>query len=323
MSATTSAITAPQKRIASLDQFRGYTVAGMFLVNFLSGFAAAPFILRHHSSYCSYADTIMPQFFFAVGFSFRLSFGRRTIQEGLASSYWHVMKRLLGLALVAIVVYQGSPQLPQGAKFDWETIRNLGFWGAAWKPLKRDCFQTLMHIAVTSLWILPVIRASAKWRILYAIASGLIHVWLSNVFNMEWVDSNPSGVDGGPLGFLTWTIPTIAGTLACDVVMGVRGSVSIIGRLFGCGVILMAVGWIASCGTRWYDVPEQEVGVEAAHRISREPVFPPAPRSVSGCRISKPAIGQRCWLNRRSFRRLTVAMPPATRILNIVGGTIG
>ena len=26
---------APSKRLASLDQFRGYTVAGMFLVNYL------------------------------------------------------------------------------------------------------------------------------------------------------------------------------------------------------------------------------------------------------------------------------------------------
>jgi predicted acyltransferase len=45
-----SVLNTANKRIASLDQFRGYTVAGMFLVNFLSPFVAAPFVLKHHSS---------------------------------------------------------------------------------------------------------------------------------------------------------------------------------------------------------------------------------------------------------------------------------
>ena len=65
------------QRLVSLDQFRGYTVAGMFLVNFLGGFNACPEILKHHNTYNSYADTIMPGFFLAVGFAFRLTFGRR------------------------------------------------------------------------------------------------------------------------------------------------------------------------------------------------------------------------------------------------------
>ena len=57
------------KRMTALDQFRGYAVAGMVLVNFLGNYACAPRILRHTNDYCSYADTIMPNFLFAVGFS--------------------------------------------------------------------------------------------------------------------------------------------------------------------------------------------------------------------------------------------------------------
>ena len=69
-------------RIVSLDQFRGYTVAGMLLVNFLGGYQAVPAVLKHHNTYCSYADTIMPQFFFAVGFAYRLTFLRRVRDVG-------------------------------------------------------------------------------------------------------------------------------------------------------------------------------------------------------------------------------------------------
>ena len=65
----------PAARIVSMDQFRGYTVAGMFVVNFVGGLAAFPEVMKHHNGlpYFSYADTIMPSFMFAAGFSYRLS----------------------------------------------------------------------------------------------------------------------------------------------------------------------------------------------------------------------------------------------------------
>ena len=250
---------APQTRLASLDQFRGYTVAGMFLVNYLGGFIVCPYILKHHNTYCSYADTIMPQFFFAVGFSLRLSFGRRVMQQGLGTAYWHMAKRLIGLALVAIfITYQGSPDL-KGAPFTWDTMKNLGVWGAVHDSLKREWFQTLMHIAVTSLWILPVIRMNAIWRILYMIGSALIHLGISHVFYFNWVNASPAGIDGGPFGFLTWTIPTMIGTLACDAALrpGSRGGT--LARIFAGSVVVLALGWIASCATRLYDMTPAEV----------------------------------------------------------------
>ena len=58
-----------------MDQYRGYTVAGMFVVNFVGGLAAFPEVLKHHNGhpYFSYADTIMPSFMFAAGYSYRLT----------------------------------------------------------------------------------------------------------------------------------------------------------------------------------------------------------------------------------------------------------
>ena len=268
--------TLPKVRISSLDQFRGYTVAGMFLVNYLGGFFACPFVLQHHNTYCSYADTIMPGFFFAVGFSLRLSFGRRAIEQGLAGAYWHVAKRLFGLALVAIFIsHQGSPNL-HDHPFDWDTMKHLG-WNAFHDPLKRDWFQTLMHIAVTSLWILPVIRLAPLWRVLYMLVSAGIHVWLSGWFYFDWVNgvpNPPTGIDGGPLGFLTWTIPTMIGTLACDAVMTPRSRSGLLARLFIWGIVLMGLGWLLSCGTRWYDVAEEQVPLYAKEKLAKDPVVP-------------------------------------------------
>lgn len=153
-------------------------------------------------------------------------------------------------------------------------MKQLGFWGAVWGPLKRDWFQTLMHIAVTSLWILPVIRAGTAWRVVYLIVSALIHMGLSQAFCMEWVNRDPSGVDGGLLAFLTWSIPAIVGTLACDLVMSSRTKVRILGSLLCSGLLLIALGWIVSWATRCYDVADDQVAALQAQRLAVSPVIP-------------------------------------------------
>ncbi len=101
-----STATSPS-RIVSMDQFRGYTVAGMFLVNFVGGLVAFPEVLKHHNGhpYFSYADSIMPSFMFAAGFSFRLVALRRLGQEGAARTYVHFVVRSLALVLISLVMY--------------------------------------------------------------------------------------------------------------------------------------------------------------------------------------------------------------------------
>ena len=253
-------------RITSLDQFRGYTVAGMFLVNFVGSFAVTPILLKHHNTYCSYADTIMPQFFFAVGFAFRLTFGRRAQTDGLASAYWHMIRRLLGLALLAIVVYSAGGHAPK-----WDTLVEKGPWEAIRGPLKGAWFQTLMHIAVTSLWILPVIRSGPMVRIAFMIASAALQVFLSYWFYFDWVHTGC--IDGGPLGFLTWTIPTMVGTLACDAVTAPDGRARV-AKMLVWSAILMGLGYLFSCGTTLYNVPEDQIASLKSQQRAEDAVLP-------------------------------------------------
>jgi predicted acyltransferase len=229
-------------RIVSLDQFRGYTVLGMFLVNFVGSFAAikelAP-VLCHHHTYFSYADSIMPQFFLAVGFAYRLTFLRRAEASGKASAYRHTLKRNLGLILVGFVVHHLDGRFENWAKLD-----EVGVGGVLSTAFQRNFFQALTHIGVTSLWIMPVIAARPRWRIGYAVASGVAFHLLSAYGYYGWVLKRP-GIDGGPLGFLTWTIPLIAGTLAHDA-LSATGRFNV-GRLFCGGVFLMLLGYGLSC----------------------------------------------------------------------------
>ncbi len=270
-------VPAKADRLASLDQFRGYTVVGMLLVNYFGGYNVCPQVLKHTHDYCSYADTIMPQFLFAVGFALRLSFGRRMQTQGNVAAYVRMVRRLLGLVLVSLVVYTVGQRAA-----NWEELVKMGFWQALYEPLKRGWFQTLMHIAVTSLWILPVVHCKPSVRILWMVGSALGHVFLSYWFNFVWVNSAPNGIDGGPLGFLTWTIPAIMGTLACDVFVLPRSQLQLgsptLNKVLLVSLLLMGLGYVISCGTRLYDVPTASIESFKEKKLAADPVWPTSER---------------------------------------------
>jgi len=255
-------------RIVSLDQFRGYTVLGMFLVNFVGSYAAIKAslpLLAHHHTYCSYADTIMPQFFFAVGFAYRLTFLRRWERDGPRAAWAHAIRRNLGLLLLGFVIHHLD-----GKYNSWAKLRELGLGGFLQTAFQRSFFQTLTHIGVTSLWVLPVIAARPAIRILYALFSAILFHYLSAEWGYyEWVLKRP-GIDGGPLGFLTWTIPLLVGSLAYDAMT--EGKPAVLRFVFW-GAMLCLLGYALSCLGR---VPTDLAGSDWRALLVEPPFVPPA-----------------------------------------------
>src|SRR5262245_1427254 len=92
-------------RILSIDQFRGYTVAGMFVVNFLGHMALTHHVLKHNNTHFSYADSIMPSFLFICGLSYRMSFLRRLPEQGWSRCAARYARRSLALILLSFVVF--------------------------------------------------------------------------------------------------------------------------------------------------------------------------------------------------------------------------
>ena len=262
-------------RIRSLDQFRGYTVVGMFFVNFLGHFREVPAVFKHHNTYCSYADTIMPQFFFAVGFAYRLTLLRRLQTQGPWVAYSRAVRRNLGLILLGIVIYHLN-----GRAASWSELVDLGPIGFLQRAFLRDPFETLVHIGVTAIWIMPVIAASAPTRIAFAVFSAALHLALSYLFYFRFAMTSPV-IDGGPLGFLTWSIPMLTGSLAYDLIAPKADQAQGPGRIAGAatqiltwGLVLMAVGYALSCLSTLYDAPgmtDEEAGVP---KLAEKPVLP-------------------------------------------------
>ena len=228
-------------RLVSLDQFRGYTVLGMFIVNFLGGFTVTPALLKHNNTYFSYADSIMPQFFFAVGFAYRLTFLRSLASGDKGSVYRRIWRRNLKFILLGAVIYLAPSVVIALIR---SPHRCLGRFVA--EALQGDLFQTLVHIGVTALWIMPVIGARPAVRLLFAAGSAGLHLGLSHWFYYQWVNT-VEGIDGGILGFLTWTIPMIAGSLAYDILVRTGKPGAAIGPLLGWGAGLMLLGYGLSC----------------------------------------------------------------------------
>lgn len=233
---------APGNRIASLDQFRGYTVAGMFLVNFIGGFKVSVHpLLLHHNTYCSYADVIMPHFLFAVGFALRLVMLREVQRHGTAAALRRGVRRSMALILFGMIFYTLD-----GNYRSWEELQQLGIRGFFTESFFREPFQALTHIGVTSLWILPVIALRLRWVVLFALASALLHAGLSHAFWYEMVFNGSSrGIDGGMLGFLTWTTCAAAGAAAHD--FRSRGAAESLRPILLWGFVLMAAGYAISC----------------------------------------------------------------------------
>lgn len=266
-------------RLTSLDQFRGYTVLGMFLVNFAGSFAAVPAVLKHHNIYCSYADTIMPQFFLAVGFAFRLTMMRRIAAGDASLAYLRAAKRNLALILLGFVIYHLDGVTKTWA--DWQALGLGGFFKSAFQ---RELFQALVHIGVTSLWVLPVITRGPGLRLAFAAGSALLFHLLSQSFYYEWVMGRP-GIDGGPLGFLTWTVPLIAGSFACDW-LSTPGTSQPIPRLLRWGATLMVLGYALACLNLQSPPAKVKIGPQPTPGIAItgllvEPPFIPPTRPVN------------------------------------------
>jgi predicted acyltransferase len=104
-------------RLAALDQFRGYTVVGMCVVNFLAPFAAVHSVLKHNDTYFSYADTIMPGFLFVVGFAFRLTYLKRRGVSGRWPTVRSYIRRSGKLLLLSLLIYFFVGDIPRWFNF--------------------------------------------------------------------------------------------------------------------------------------------------------------------------------------------------------------
>jgi predicted acyltransferase len=278
-----SSAPASAARIVSMDQFRGYTVAGMFVVNFVGGLAAFPEVLKHHNGlpYFSYADTIMPGFMFAAGFSYRLSALKRFAKLRAARAYGHFVVRSLALVLLSLVMYAAEDVDVK----NWAQLDSEGIWKVVGGLLKANLWEVLAIIGVVQIVILPVIAASARVRTAAWLGCAAVHLAISHWFNFSFVYGKPnwmddfvglrgqSAWDGGFFGVLGWAIPMLLGTIVYDI-MARHSPGTAARRVLIYGIVLLAVGYALNCLATLYDTDKGSVPL-VGNDIAASPVIPP------------------------------------------------
>ncbi|MGE3819359.1 MAG: heparan-alpha-glucosaminide N-acetyltransferase domain-containing protein [Isosphaeraceae bacterium] len=295
--------TSASSRIVSMDQFRGYTVAGMFVVNFLGGYAAIHPVMKHNNNYFSYADSIMPSFMFAAGFSYQLTALRRLRRLG-AIPYGKFIARGLGLVLVSLMMYGFGESFKT---WDQVTSEKVSVFLA--RLVKANLWEVLAIIGVSQILILPFIGRGPGIRAAAALAFAGGHMVISYLFNFDFVFGRPNPLDeylgtqgstawdGGVFGLLMWSTLMLIGSLAYDVVASTPGWRSA-PKLIAWGASFLLLCYALSCLSMLYDgeTPQDKRSTAAS------PVFPPLER-LSG----------RAWSTMLAEPPLVQPPPPTQR----------
>ena len=150
-------MSAPTDRLASLDAFRGFAIAGMVLVNNPGSWAHIHGPLAHAEWHgCTFTDLIFPFFLFASGLSMTISLRHRG--EG-GRSRWLVYRGLARRAAVLFLIGLAMALIPA---FNLGSVRVLG---------------VLQRIALALVLTAPVVLWG-RWRAALATIVGLCAVYL-------------------------------------------------------------------------------------------------------------------------------------------------
>ena len=255
---------APVKRIASIDQLRGYAIFGMILVNYLGVFSRMPEAFKHHRALddwppfgFTYADSIAPLFIFVVGMGFRLSFQRHVNSLGLWKARRAAIKRNSILILIGYFVY--------GMEFQWiwDALVDIGFAGLLALPFIHRSKGTLLVAAVGYLILFQFLFMSTHFW------NSWIHFLMFFPDLGEWVrwpgmmDFNTYGdwlmsksIDGGPFGPLSWVFPLLLGSVAYDIMKSENQKNKVV-QCIAWGIGLFVLGWVfrlewGSFKSAWY-----------------------------------------------------------------------
>ncbi|MCC6508430.1 MAG: hypothetical protein IT423_04940 [Pirellulaceae bacterium] len=270
----------PIQRIESLDQFRGYSVAAMFVVNFVSVYMVTHQLFKHNNTHFSYADSIMPSFLFACGFSYRMSYLKRRERDGLELTNWSFLRRSLALIWLSLMLTAFNPRFET-----WQAMSvpvALNFFA---QLLKANAWEVLAIIGAVQILILPIIGSRAAVRVWAVLLLGLTHVFISWSFNeafvygrANWMDNyfgagGKRAWDGGLFGLISWSQIMLIGSLALDLIQAESGRRAT-WRLIVMGASLMLLGYGLSCLTRLYDREFHTESIAAADGHAYLPVVP-------------------------------------------------
>jgi predicted acyltransferase len=214
------------ERVDFLDQFRGFTVSMMILVNILSSFDIVPAWFKHAAKMgrVTLPDFVIPTFLFIIGVAFELSFSRGLAARGAGRTAWRFVRRSLLLVGFGVL---GSVLLKHNIVREWGVLETLGMAG---------------------LVALPFMFVRPRWRAVAAVLLVALYELISRLGLRTWLLANDTGHLGGIPGGLAWAGVVLMGSLAGSFVRtrdlrGLRVCCTVIAAT-GIGAGLLLSRWL-------------------------------------------------------------------------------
>lgn len=183
------------ERIEPIDQFRGFAILLMVVINYLSGVETIPAWLKHVPDIgMNFPDLGTPVFIFAIGLTYGLSYRRRCQKDGLKATLRHFIRRYLSFIGLGAIITAGQSAL--GIKtelLDWGVLQSIG---------------------VAGLLTLGVISTPTWTRL--GIGLGLL-VLYQLILDRFWLEVVLGSQHGGLPGTLSWAAILILSTVCGDI----------------------------------------------------------------------------------------------------------
>ena len=236
-------------RYLPLDVFRGFTVAGMILVNNPGSWDHVLPLLGHAKWHgCTFADLVFPFFLFMVGMSIFLAFDKRGMEMNRANTS-KILKRtviifLLGMGLAAFPFFRGWEYYERFRIMGVLQRIALAYGGGAFLSLtlKKNQILIITGVLLLGYWALlffggGTLPYSLENNLVLAVDKAILgeaHLWRG------------TGIPFDPEGLLS-TLPSIA-TVLIGFLMGSRMLIKDqsldVKKMLQSGLILILAGWL-------------------------------------------------------------------------------
>lgn len=187
--------TPTKQRIEAIDQFRGFAIICMVLINYGVGIQTMPTWLEHAPDIgLTFPDLGAPAFIFAIGLTYGLSYRRRVEKDGLPATIGHFMRRYLAILGIGAIVAAGETMLGRNTSgVDWGVLQAIGCAG---------------------ILTLAVIQLPTSIRLGFGL--GLLALY-QVLLNRYWLETVLRSPHGGLMGAMSWSALLIIATVFGDL----------------------------------------------------------------------------------------------------------
>jgi predicted acyltransferase len=224
----------PNRRLLSIDYFRGLAVLLMLIYDYVPFFTKnVPILLQHgRTDMLLFGDLVAPFFLFIMGLSLAISVSRQRA-KGVSERdiFLGVLRRAILLFILGLIIDETRAPLLGGTfGVKWGVLETLG----------------------VSYLVTYVVMLFKPWKRI-AITTGLLSLHLSLLTYAPYADFIKTSAHGSPLSILSWATIAIFGMIAGDHLAHNRNGYE--HYLYWLGAVLIVIGTAVGL----FDPPRKEL----------------------------------------------------------------